>query len=532
MRRLSHLLDAFSWLFLSALVLSLLPIGHVSADGIGQSLSLSAGFVRWNPNHLLVEPIGAWWQGLLAPSSSRAEAVDHLRLLSVFAGSLAVGLFRLGVASRLASSRLAANHATLWLAASSAFARLWVLDEIYMLQMPAVVAVALFTLRYLERPSLLRAATAGASVTLAAAFFISNLLLGPALAVALRRKRRDAAALLTGNLATAGALFAGIWALSRTPHGFVEWLIRYGGGTQLPRVEAAYGLQPTLAGFVESASRALYGSACALVDLAPAVAAFRDGLPVGPEIVCGLLAFAAAVLALLLSRPDSRAALLFTAWTMAVLGFGVFWNNSDDQFYVPLSVGFAALAARMPPRRAVVALGLAALLWNVVDIAQRRVFYPRQERLALIEKELGGAGLVVYPGFDEMEVLLQLEAGPPTVSMTGTATRLPFEAGMDSLAKEIGETLAKGRPVALVDILDAPPNRSPWKFLRRMGYEHARVVEILRRFPVDPARRMGPFSVRWIRPDKSSASSHRTAARPSAAAVRPRPAGRPGSSAR
>lgn len=532
MRGSAHLLDALAWLFLSALVLSLLPIGHVSADGIGQSLSLSAGFVRWNPNHLLVEPIGAWWQGLLDPSSSRAEAVDHLRLFSVFAGSLAAGLFRLGVASRLASTRLAANHATLWLAASSAFARLWILDEVYMLQMPAVVAVALVTLRYLERPSLLRAVVAGASVTLAAAFFVSNLLLGPALAVVLWRRRGHAAALLAGNVATAGALFAGIWALSRTPHGFVDWLTRYGGGAQPPRVEAAYGLQPTLAGFAESAIRALYGSACALVDLAPAVATFRDGLPVGPEIVGGLLAFAAAVIALLLSRPDPRAVLLFTAWTAAVLGFGVFWNNSDDQFYVPLSVGFAALAARMPPRRTIVVLGLAALLWNVVDIAQRRVFYPRQERLAVVERELAGAGLIVYPGFDEMEVLLELEPGRSTVSMTGYAARIPFQEGMDALAEEIEATLAKGRPVALVDIVDAPPNRNPWKFLRRMGYEHARVVEVLKRFPMDPARQMGPFSVRWIRSDKSSTSSPRTAAHPSAAAVRPRPAGRPGSSAR
>lgn len=498
MRR-PDLLDALGWLALSALFLSLLPIGHVSADGIGQSLYLSAGFLRWNPNHLLVEPIGAAWQGLLAPSVSRAEAVDHLRLLSVFAGSLAAGLFRLGVAGRLAASRLAANHATLWLAAGSAFARLWVLDEIYMLQMPAVVGVALLALLYLERPSLLRAATTGASVTVAAAFFVSNLLLGPALAMTLWKRKTHAVALLAGTLATSAAVFVGIWALSGTPQGFLDWLTRYGGGAQSARVESAYGLQPTLAGLAESAARALYGSACALVDLAPAVAAFRDGLPIGPGIVLSLLAFAAAVAALLLSRPDPRARLLVVAWAIAVLGFGVFWNNSDDQFYVQLSVAFAALAASLR-RRSVVALGLVALLWNIVDVAQRRVLYPRQERLALVERELGRAGLVVYPGFDEMEVLFQLEPGPIAVSMTGTATRAPFEKGMDDLAGRIRKTLEQGRPVALVDIVDAPPNRSPWKFLRRLGYDHARVVERLRRFPMEAPRRIGPLAVRWVRP--------------------------------
>jgi hypothetical protein len=487
--RSTDLRDALCWFFLSALVLLLLPIGHVSPDGLGQSQNLSAGFSRWNPNHLLVEPLGAWWMSL-SDIGSRAEAADHLRRLSILAGSLAAGLFRFGVAKRLAQSRLAANHATAWLAFSSAFVRLWVMDEAYMVQMPAVVGVAWLILQYMEQPTVPRSLAAGLSVTLAAAFFIENLLLGPALVLALWKRPKHAAGALIGTLATV-PVFAAAWASSPTSHGFLDWLTRYGGGSESPRVESAYGMTDL---FVSTA-RALYGSACALVDLTPVVAAFRDQMDL--TVPLRAAAFVAACCALLFVR-DRSALLLAAIWAAAVLAFGIYWNNSDDQFYVQLAVAFGALGARL--RGQAVVLGMIALLWNVVDVGYRRVLYPRQERLATIEKELGEAGLIVYPGFDEMEVLLELKPVAPAVSMTSYSVQLPAEEGLERLSDGIGETLAQGLPVALVDIVDVPPTRSPWKFLRRMGYGHEEVVEAVRRFPLEPAHRFGPFTVRWIRP--------------------------------
>jgi hypothetical protein len=490
--------DALAWLVLSAVLLSLIPIGYVSADGIGQSLAFAAGFHRWNPNHLLVEPLGVAWRSLLGPGHSRAEAVDHLKRLSILAGALAVGLFRFGVAGRLATNRLAANHGTAWMAASSAFSRLWISDEIHMVQMPAVVLVAVLALRYLDRPSLFRAVAVGASVTLAAAFFLENLLLGPALAVGLliRRRPAHAAATLGATLATTALVFGGLWACSESSQSLWDWLTRYGGGSQPSRVEFAYGLEPGLAGLAESALRAGYGAVCSLVDLAPAVAAFRDGLPVGPAVILSLLAFAAA-LVLLTGLKDKDTLLLVGAWSAAVLAFGIFWNNSDDQFYFQLSVAFGALAARMPMRPALLVLSLFALLWNVADLAHRRILYPRQERLALM-RTLEDAGLIVYPGFDEIEVLLQLEPKARAVSFTSLAVEHPAPEGMGVLTADIDKTLEAGRPVALLDLFDTPRERSPWKFLRRLGYEHDEVLEVLGRYPAE-TRRLGPFTLRWLR---------------------------------
>lgn len=481
--------DALCWSFLSALVLLLLPVGHVSPDGLGQSQGFAAGFSAWNPNHLLVEPLGAWWMGLAEPASLE-KAVDHLRRLSMLAGSLAVGLFRFGVARRLAPTRLAANQATAWLAFSSAFLRLWILDEVYMTQMPAVVGVAWLALRYLERPSFPRSLAAGASVALAAAFFIENLLLGPALALALWRRPKHAAGVLLGQL-VAAPVFAAAWIASRSPHGFVDWITSYAGGAQPVRLEQAFGMADVFL----STGRALYGSACALVDLAPLVAAFRDQ-QMDVTVPLRAAAFLAACCALLFARGRS-ALLLAGVLAAAVLAFGIYWDNSDDQFYVQLAVAFGAAGARLKGKAAV--LGMVALLWNVVDVAHRRVLYPRQERLAMIERELGGAGLVVYPGFDELEVLLALEPVAPVVSLTGYSVGFPPEEGLKKLSSTIRGTLREGRPVAVVDVVDVHPGRPPWKFLERMGYDHARVVEALGSFATERPERAGPFTVRWIR---------------------------------
>jgi hypothetical protein len=119
----------------------------------------------------------------------------------------------------------------------------------------------------------------------------------------------------------------------------------------------------------------------------------------------------------------------------------------------------------------------------------------------MIERELGEAGLIVFPGFDEMEVLLALKPVAPVVSMTSYSVRFPPEEGLKNLSSTIRETLREGRAIAIVDIVDISPSRPPWKFLKRMGYDHAKVVDTLDSFALErPPERVGPFTMRWIRP--------------------------------
>lgn len=160
-----------------------------------------------NPNHLLFEPLGAWWQSALMALGYPREPFDALKLLSIVSGSIAVGLFRLCVAPQVSESRFAANHATAWMAFSSAFLRLWISDETHMIQMPWLVLMLAAALR--RRGLLLGVMTGIATLT-----FVSNVLIG----IALARRRLGTFAIARALSATGAHRDAGArdkWRVSR-----------------------------------------------------------------------------------------------------------------------------------------------------------------------------------------------------------------------------------------------------------------------------------------------------------------------------
>ena len=85
-------LDAIAWALIALLVLISVPIGAISGDGLNQSAMYATGKWFWNPNHLLYEPFGAWWQATLVGMRVPRAVPDLLTLLSVSAGSAALGL--------------------------------------------------------------------------------------------------------------------------------------------------------------------------------------------------------------------------------------------------------------------------------------------------------------------------------------------------------------------------------------------------------------------------------------------------------
>jgi hypothetical protein len=522
--------DALLWL-VALLLLGFVPVGRISGDGLGYAGQFAAGTWRLNPNHLLFEPAGAAWHRLSAALGSGRPIVDQLKLLSLLAGALGAALFRWGVARRLADRRWIANWATAWLVLGSTYLRLLVDDEFHLIQMPFLVGFAIALLWYLERPGFRRAAVAGAVGGGAALCFISNALLGVLAAAVLggrhlrRRERgealRLAAGLLAGFLLVAGTGLGAAWWHLHPGRPFVSWLTSYSGGTAPARTGIAYGLRWTPGGVGLGIAHAAYGAASAAVDLAPAVAAVRDEGAFGRAAVIALagllaaLALGGGLWSALRRRGDPRteAVLLLQAiWWPAVLAFGIYWNNSDDQFYFQLAVAFGALATQFPAPRAkkrrgvvlLVACGAAALAWNAVDVTDRFFTYPRAAWTNALLKETGGACLIVTPGWDDASNLLTLADGrvqPERLSLTGLAVAMPATPGLARLSAAVERCLKAGGRVDLVDLYDAPPYQFPWKFLRQLGYEPEALRRTLRPFGVDPALRCaGPFRLRSIRP--------------------------------
>jgi len=526
----SDRLDATLWLVLCLAVLWAVPVGFVSNDGLWHSRKFADGSWSLNPNHLLLEPLGALWQGLWARLDPAREGFDALKLLAALAGALAVALFRLRVVAFVATRRWVANYGTAGVAASSVFLRLWVSDEIHMIQMPCVVAFTAEAVRLIVRPSLRDGARAGVALAFAALCFVSNVLLGVSLGLYLLFRRQSTREPTANRNAVLGFALSAFLVLApaytlATLHArgaarsgdALSWLShgRFGAASPLARGESGYGLEMDPRGLALGGLRALYGAASALVDLSPLAAAVRDRSTPPPAAVCGALAFLAAASGTLLAyrrclraRPASSLAVVGnTALVMTVplLVFGFLWSNSDDQFYLALAPTFgllAAVAATELPRPGLwLALGLAALTWNLADVTRGRLLYPRAERIADVETATAGACLVVFPGFDEAELALELSASSTLdrLSIAALATSLPPGEGLRELDRRIEACMRRGGPVALIDLFDVAPERNPWRYLARLGYSHAEVLRSLRGQASAAATTLhGPFSVRTL----------------------------------
>src|SRR4051794_10279790 len=108
--------------------------------------------------------------------------------------------------------------------------------------------------------------------------------------------------------------------------------------------------------------------------------------------------------------------------------------------------------------------------------------------MALLEREVRGACLVVYPGFDEPELLLRMShrsASVEQLAITQLSIQYPAAVGMRTLRDRIETCRRAGGRVVLLDLLDLPPQRNPWKFLQRLGYDHAGIARALEGLPVD-----------------------------------------------
>lgn len=511
--------DSLLWLGASVLLLSLTKIGFLSGDALAHSAAFSSGKWFWNPNHLLIEPISAWWHGATLSVGIDRPGIDRLKLLSALSGGTAAALFRLGPARFLSSTRAGANHATAWLVGVSAFLRLLVSGETHMLQMPALVVVAWMTGALLLHPHRRTAWLAGISIGVSALFYISNLLLALTLPLValwnLGRKRKRiemrhvwpipvAAGLVTGG----GLLVA--WALLRPPVAALEWVLSYAGGGVPESVSGSYGASLSLKGLMESAARTAYGAVSAVVDLSPLVDLWRgQAEPSLSHLAIAVAALSAAgFLVSLLPRlfrredPAPVALQLAAGFVLSVVLFGLYWNNSDDQFFFQISVATGILVAAAPPWRSrapVVALTLSliVLCWNVLDTVTRFVLYPREERVELLRSALDGADLVVLPGQDEADRLLYFvdpAAIGEKLALTSLMSRYQAEEGLDSLTTKVDQALSVGGQVDVVGLYDSHLAPQPWRALTNAGYSASRIRALLEKYVVE-VRDVGPFTI-------------------------------------
>jgi hypothetical protein len=499
----------------------------MSGDGVSHSATYATGQWVLNPNHLLMEPLGAWWQNTLGALGFTRPGIDLQKLLSAYSGAIALGIFRGGIASRVGAGRLEANLGTLYLAFMVGFLEAWTSDEVFLPQLVFLCAAAALGLRYMERPSIGRLMAVAAFLSLAVLYFMSNALIALAIAAGLvmwhwsNGERagavRSTAVLLisVGVITTVPVLAA--WQLSDSNVGLFDWLLRHGGTAELARGRSDFLQGMSLSRLVEGAAGSIYGAARSVAPVTPAVTQLRQGGGLGLDNIVRLAALASAGIVFLMAglsalqrrgQRDCRTTLTAgAAWLVAVLVFGAYWHNTDTQFYLQLLIPLAALVSsfslRQPGRRALV-LALSVVLLGV-NLRQgvQKVRYPRADRIAALSEAISGARAIVYPGNDEVGMLLYFvdrDQRVTRLSLMDIAGGHAPPGGWDVLEDGIRAGMEDDGNVVVVDIFDADPYQHPWKALEEYGYPRDELLSVLQGMPIEQqSRQVGTFDVRRIR---------------------------------
>lgn len=503
--------DTAAWLLGAGVLVALLPVGWVPGDTLVHANRFAYGGWWVNPNHLLMEPVAVLLYGAAEALGVGATPPDRLMFVSAWVGAASLGLYRALLAPALTDSRIRRNVSTLVFAGGWTFLAIWVSGKPHLLQLPFLVLAAWTTLRYIQSPSRGRALAAGLAYGFASLAFASAAVLGGATALALLAWRvvrvgfataLDETAVLLLSATAVGLLGAAVgWAVVGPEQDLLAWVTSYGGQVDVFE-NPFYGVETlSLRGLAAPLVRSLYGSVRAAVDLSPLVA-FVRGRPVSTFVVAGSVG--AGLLAAWLCGwrlfvgalgGDSRSrtsAIVTVAWLTGTILFGTFFNTAENHFYVQLAVPLAMLAAAptLPSatgRRVWWAGAILVLAWNVGYVTETRVLYPRQERLAELERGVRGGDLVVYPGHDETNTLLVLL--PDTLYREGLSLITMSRShgpkrGLEALADSVCQSLRQGGSVRVVGVFDAHPDQRPWRQLRRRGFGRDRVVTALDRFRV------------------------------------------------
>lgn len=486
-------------------LLSLIEVGWI-ANALAFSNRFQADSWFLNPNHLLMEPTADLLYHLPAALGIRVDGVDRQLLMSIWTGALSLGLFRGLIAPALTDDRLRKELATTAVAGGWAFLSVWISGRPHILHFPILVLTAWQIVRYMRHPGLGSSLILGALFGLASLFFASSAIIGLVTALALgiwrsstggtRPAAKETAALLVcaGIVGMSGAVIG--WFVAKPDSALLSWMLGYAGEANVFE-STRYGALGHGPRYLATAFlRALYGAARAITDVSP-LADLVQGrsdsvlLGIGSTSVCligaGLLGYRLLSGVKEASESAQIALVITLSWASAVLVFGTLLNTAGDHFFFQLAIPMGVMVAGIPlrsswHRRIWRITAAVVVVWNVALVYATRVDYPLSDRMNELTEEVNEAELVVFPGYDETNTILN--ALPDSVydkvlSLMVLSHAHEAEQGLEVMADSISQVLCRNETVRAVSIFEAVPSEMPWKDLSRAGYDRHRVVDAL-----------------------------------------------------
>lgn len=518
---------AYLWLFATVLP---------SGDGEVYARHIDAGEWVWNPNHLLMDPLGMGWVLALRSIDADFPALVGLKLISGISTVLSLLLFHCVLVESGIRSSTVRLLCVLGLFASRNFLTMAVSEEFFMLQMPLLIFALLQLTKILTRasaPTYGNAAMLGGSLGIATAITINNAFLGVALvlflllsATTLRTGIRRALVVAVAAVTTAAPIFLGAYALSDPGSGFVEWMIAYQGNEENASA-SLYGVSLTAGGVLSSLARLLLNTFTNILSigyLGTVLKSMVFGTPLeirfsvakvalGSVLLLTIIALCAVLVRWLFHRWRSilliRAALV---WMAAFYAFNLFWNDSSDQFWfqnLPIVWLLFALFAsdrdseKVDSWRHVLLIATAPILLVLntsQEIAPLR--FQDVDRYARDHTELFEPGdLEIVPGWDDARWLAldERETQVKQINLMTAAMRPVMDTEHISRLRELVQArLAAGHRVFVARLYDRDQDPKPWDQLRKLGWPRERLQRELAGFNNREVAVIGGVAIREL----------------------------------
>jgi hypothetical protein len=479
----------------------------------------------WNPNHLLLDPLGYAAYHVSSALGLGLSALDCFELLAALATVISLILFH-SVLVRAGVSGLTRIAGVVGLFASASFLALAGSSYFFMVQMPFLIGALYLCLGAVTGESSgWKLFAAGMLLAFATTMMFNNLLLvGTAgLAVGLVQRPilswnwRNSAWLWAGAAVIGFPIFIGGYLASDTSAHLIGWLTSYQGETQ-SNLNEVYGTKWNLASLVKAGATTAYnlvlGNMLELAGLATVVWTIVSGntiefIPQWGQIALGVIviplviAFHLLVAIYLLRRIlDEPAARLLGAWLLAFVVFNFLWQAGDDIFWLQItpatwllflmSQGYAPRISSATPaeaRRAsnvrrhalagFVVLLLTVNTINAVVPVSSSDFARRQAEHAAL---LRAGDLEIIPGWDQQK-WMALEQRVPgarqlmlmNMAVAGTGK----EESLDRLPAIVEAQLATGGRVIVGRLYDRDSDQLPWYGLAGQGWPRDRIQGLL-----------------------------------------------------
>ena len=489
-----------------------------SGDALVYVRQIEEGLLVWNPNHLLMQPVGKLFYDSIGAAGAGLSILNTFKLISAVSAIASLYLFHLILVQVNVQSSLLRVFGVLGLFASNYFLTMSVTEEYFMLQMPFLLIALMMLIKWAESRTsegkYLELVISGAMLSIASLVIVNNVFLmafmGLYVLTAKAAGRSERVRALFAFSVSVCVVFIPVilfgFYLSEYDGRFVEWMSSYQGEDSNP-LSNLYGVDWTVIGVVNSIARLGFNFFANFIDLGGIGTVlqswvFGQELEFRPDmfqVVQGTILFAVLLIAssyiafwISLRLRKHQILQIIVVWIIAYLAFNFLWNDSSDQFWFQIlpALWLAIMLylnenkARNKCKKCDVILTIFVsfvLIQNTMQAIVPKAFIDTEALSQRHKVLIEGYAVEIIPGWDGIRWLGLKKEITGIEQVTLMDISLSGD-GAESLTDKIDGYLEQGGRVIVARLYDLDENPRPWVQLKKLGMSRKQIKKTLEKY--------------------------------------------------